>query len=136
VRPDPENETPTIHKNTRRAFCRRGSRGPACETPCARLLAAPPLSSGGRGPALAACSSFSVPTEGNATATTPAQGGSGFAFELSPDQSVTVNPSIALTKPIESTLNGYQFTLNILGYGEAEEKPSDGENYSAPPGVH
>jgi hypothetical protein len=45
------------------------------------------------------------------------------------------NPSIKLTKPVDENLNGYQFSLHVLGYGEAPYLSSDFGAYSAPAGA-
>ncbi len=72
----------------------------------------------------------------NATTTTGAAlGGMSLSEGLSLGQTVsTPNPSVTLTTPVENSLNGYQFSVRVLGYAEAPYVSCDFGAYSAPPG--
>jgi len=73
-------------------------------------------------------------TEESTSAGRAILGGMSLSEGLSLGQTVPMpNPSIDLRKPMEEDLNGYQFSLHVLGYGEEPSVSCDFGAYSAPP---
>jgi hypothetical protein len=51
------------------------------------------------------------------------------------DAEIMPDPSVPFQKPADEFLNGYEFSLHVIGYGEAACVSTDGGDYSAPPGA-
>ena len=55
--------------------------------------------------------------------------------ELPQDEAtVMADPSVTFTKPVDKRLNGYDFSLQVLGYGRAGYVSTNTGGYKAPAG--